>query len=802
LASQTAAAASAASAAASAAAATLKEVVLAYGANGNVAWDASQGTIAYLALTVPVTILGLPTGLGLSPVALTVMADQDATGNRQIIFAAGYRVKGSTQLAANTRTIYSLIKRAGANGQVTGGPSAEGIALNTSLAAPTGLLTSAITSSSVRISWNTATGAAAYNLYQSGVKVNTVAITGLDYPVSGLTANTLYSWTVRSLANGEESVDSAVISATTTALAGGAAVGIIAAPAIVSEIFFEVYRYPQTFSLNDIDSRFNTAILFTSVPSTLPSSAPYDQAETNAPADYNRDNLGDGRFQFTHQGQPNNSNEMIRAWRAQGKRMLLAVGGAKAGFNFNTPLRAANCLQSLKNIINRLGNQIDGIYWNTFELYMRNVYTNNPADCSQNTASLVWISQQLRTEYGPNFTITMAPAGGAPGNAKYAPGAPYDIIVAKALRDAVVLNYLSPQYYDNLTYKDLNDVSGYHQSWVAEFGADKVVMGLSNGNLGGNYNDCMTPAENDREVIRALQLVPGTRGFYLWSMHDKAAATSNTWITSMVAKFGNTTPVPATPPATGEQAAIDAFAYSGGQNGAWFDMEPARLRQGTLASSAVHTGVIGLQFGRAMDRSANGNDLYSTYATDQWPVFNRNSLSKAQGSCGSGMVSTTGGGSGESAANGFTLCMAIQPRSYYFTAWSDMTSAFNGRFLKYDSDENGFVFSVGTGTARVQAVVSGLGTFYVAPGATAAYRVKAWHDRTANTINLQVNDGAVVTVACPAFAAGSANFTLPGTLANPLQEAFGDLYASVHVFSALTPTLRDNLSAYVNSKMV
>ena len=149
------------------------------------------------------------------------------------------------------------------------------------------------------------------------------------------------------------------------------------------------------------------------------------------------------------------------------------------------------------------------------------------------------------------------------------------------------------------------------------------------------------------------------------------------------------------------------------------------------------------------------------------------------------------------AANGFTLCMAVAPKSYYTHVWSDKSAPFTGRDLYYDSDENGFVFSVGTGTARATAKVLGLGTLYQAP--TAIFNVKAWHDRTANTISLQVNGGIVTTQPCPTYAAGSNNFALSSQFGTPNVDSSSEIWASIHVHSVLTQTIRDDLSTYVGA---
>ncbi len=85
------------------------------------------------------------------------------------------------------------------------------------LPAPTGVATSGATTSTMNITWNGVTGAASYNVYRGGNKVNALGVTVTNYKDTGLAAGTTYSWTVKSVdGNGAESAASAAASGTTT----------------------------------------------------------------------------------------------------------------------------------------------------------------------------------------------------------------------------------------------------------------------------------------------------------------------------------------------------------------------------------------------------------------------------------------------------------------------------------------------------------------------------------------------------------------------------------------------------------
>jgi poly(3-hydroxybutyrate) depolymerase len=98
--------------------------------------------------------------------------------------------------------------------------SGSGSGGGTALPAPTGVATSGATDTSMVISWTGVTGAASYNVFRGGNKVNATGVTGTSYTDSGLTAGTTYSWRVAAVdANGVQGAMSASVSGTTTGTA-------------------------------------------------------------------------------------------------------------------------------------------------------------------------------------------------------------------------------------------------------------------------------------------------------------------------------------------------------------------------------------------------------------------------------------------------------------------------------------------------------------------------------------------------------------------------------------------------------
>ncbi len=85
------------------------------------------------------------------------------------------------------------------------------------LPAPTGVATSGATTTTMSITWNSVAGAASYNVYRAGSKVNGVPVLATSYQDTGLAAGTPYSWTVKAVdGNGAEGAASAPASGTTT----------------------------------------------------------------------------------------------------------------------------------------------------------------------------------------------------------------------------------------------------------------------------------------------------------------------------------------------------------------------------------------------------------------------------------------------------------------------------------------------------------------------------------------------------------------------------------------------------------
>jgi poly(3-hydroxybutyrate) depolymerase len=125
-------------------------------------------------------------------------------------YGSNFAQRVGTQQAAIKAMVDRLSSGAGSGG---GGGT---------LPAPTGVVASGATASSMTISWAAVSGAASYNVYRNAGKANAAPVASTSFTDTGLAAATQYSWTVAAVdASGAEGTLSAPATGTTT---GSAAV--------------------------------------------------------------------------------------------------------------------------------------------------------------------------------------------------------------------------------------------------------------------------------------------------------------------------------------------------------------------------------------------------------------------------------------------------------------------------------------------------------------------------------------------------------------------------------------------------
>ncbi|MEY4711261.1 MAG: hypothetical protein RIS88_711 [Pseudomonadota bacterium] len=249
-----------------------------------------------------------------------------------------------------------------------------------------------------------------------------------------------------------------------------------------------------TYRITDVPADFNAVYLFHAKP-------------RGTPVNGNWNNVGNGAFEFEYVDAV--PAAQVQACRGRGQRVILTVGGAAAGFNFDARAKSAEFVASFHAMHERLGG-VDGCDFNNFE-----------AQVGSSPAEMVWIASQLKSRHGSGFAITAPPQ----------PNSPEDRALLKAMNDAGVLDWAGPQYYDWSGFNDPGFISRRTDDWVRDLGAGKVLLGLA-----ANYGNGPSLADCLREWDTVRARYPDIRGAFCWSAQLNLAG-GNVWGANMKARL-------------------------------------------------------------------------------------------------------------------------------------------------------------------------------------------------------------------------------------------------------------------------
>ncbi|MFG2636894.1 chitinase [Streptomyces sp. NPDC048362] len=376
------------------------------------------------------------------------------------------------------------ISLVGPGGDGTGQPPAP----------PTGLRTTAVTSSSVALSWTAVTGATSYAVYRDGVKSQTVS--GTSATVTGLAASTAYGFQVTASNDTGESVKSAVVTATTTAGTGGGGGGGSAGlptHALVGYLHASFANGSGYTRLVDVPDSWDVVDLAFGEPTSVTS--------------------GDIRFDRCPVTQcPNVESDAdfkaaIKAKQAAGKKVLISIGGQNGQVQLTTTAARDTFVSSVSKIIDDWG--LDGLDID-FEGHSLALDTNDTDFKHPTTPVIVNLISALKTlkaRYGPAFVLTMAPetffvqngyqyygtgkwGGQDPRCGAYLP-------VIHALRDDLTL--LHVQDYNSGPIMGLDNQ--YHSMGGADFHIAMTDMLLTGFPVAGNPDNVFPPLRPDQVAI-------------------------------------------------------------------------------------------------------------------------------------------------------------------------------------------------------------------------------------------------------------------------------------------------------------
>ena len=356
-------------------------------------------------------------------------------------------------------------------------------------AAPSGLRTGAVTSSSVALSWSAVTGATSYAVYRDGARVQTVA--GTSATVTGLAPATAYGFQVAAVNDAGESAKSATVTATTAAGSGGS-VGL-PAHALVGYLHASFANGSGYTRLADVPDSWDVIDLAFGEPTSVTSG---DIRFTRCPVTECAGVESDAEFKAA-----------VKAKQAAGKKVLISIGGQNGQVQLTTTAARDAFVSSVSKIIDTYG--LDGLDID-FEGHSLSLNANDTDFRNPTTPVIVNLISALKTlkaRYGSGFVLTMAPetffvqmgyqyygtgkwGGQDPRCGAYLP-------VIHALRDDLTL--LHVQDYNSGPIMGLDNQ--YHSMGGADFHIAMTDMLLTGFPVAGDANNVFPPLRPDQVAI-------------------------------------------------------------------------------------------------------------------------------------------------------------------------------------------------------------------------------------------------------------------------------------------------------------
>jgi chitinase len=316
----------------------------------------------------------------------------------------------------------------------------------------------AVTASSIALSWPAVSGVTGYRVYEGSSLRATVS--GTSTTVTGLGACETHSYTVAAYNAAGESARSAVATGTTS----GCQQANLPRHALIGYLHASFANGSGYVRMADVPAAWDIVNLSFGEPTSVTS--------------------GDIRFTLCPVAEcPNVESEAdfiaaIRAKQAQGKKVLISIGGQNGQVQLTTTAARDKFVQSVSAIIDRYG--LDGldVDFEGHSLYLNAGDTDFRNPTTPVIVNLISALRTLKSRYGSRFILTMAPEtffvqvgyqfyGGAGGGdnrtGSYLP-------VIHALRDS--LTVLQVQNYNSGPVMGLDNQ--YHNMGGADF---PIAMG-------------------------------------------------------------------------------------------------------------------------------------------------------------------------------------------------------------------------------------------------------------------------------------------------------------------------------------
>ncbi|WP_338701081.1 glycoside hydrolase family 18 protein [Streptomyces sp. Q6] len=358
-------------------------------------------------------------------------------------------------------------------------------------AAPTGLATGAVASTSVALSWTAVPGATSYAVYVNGTKSRTAS--GNTTTVTGLTAATAYSFQVTALNDAGESAKSTAVTATTTEGSPGGGSADLPAHALVGYLHASFANGAGYTRLADVPDSWDVIDLAFGEPTSTTSG---DIRFNRCPVTECPNVESDADFKAA-----------IKAKQAAGKKVLISIGGQNGQVQLTTTAARDTFVSSVSKIIDTYG--LDGLDVD-FEGHSLSLNTGDTDFKNPTTPVIVNLISALKTlkaKYGDRFVLTMAPetffvqngyqfyGSGKWGGQDPRCGAYLPVIYA--MRDALTL--LHVQDYNSGPIMGLDNQ--YHSMGGADFHIAMTDMLLTGFPVAGDANNVFPPLRPDQVAI-------------------------------------------------------------------------------------------------------------------------------------------------------------------------------------------------------------------------------------------------------------------------------------------------------------
>ncbi|CAL9567637.1 Exochitinase 1 [Streptomyces sp. enrichment culture] len=371
---------------------------------------------------------------------------------------------------------------------------------------PGGLGVSGTTSSSVSLAWNAVPGATGYTVYRDGTKVT--AVSGTSATVTGLAADTSYSFQVAATNAAGESPKSAAVTARTKQKDDGGGSGDLPGHAVTG--YWQNFDNGATVQrISDVPAQYDIiAVAFA------------DATSTPGAVTFNLDTAGLNGYTVDR------FKADVRAKQAAGKKVIISVGGEKGTVAVNDAASATAFANSVYALMQEYG--FDGV----------DIDLENGLNATYMTQAL----RALSAKAGPSMILTMAPQTidmQSTSNSYF----------RTALNVKDILTVVNMQYYNSGSMLGC-DGKVYSQGSVdfltalaciqLEGGLDPSQVGLglpaSTRGAGSGYVsptvvnnalDCLTRGTNCG-TFKPSKTYPSLRGAMTWSTNWDATA-GNAW---------------------------------------------------------------------------------------------------------------------------------------------------------------------------------------------------------------------------------------------------------------------------------